>query len=128
MSDLLSELCRVYCIIRADYPQDASRSLVHDLVMYGLRLEGIEYQDREEAAKIAEQIARGKITMDTTKQLDDNEMYNSEISAAIAEFKKARIKIARDKKKKDSEAMCPSCNRIQMTRRCCDVCGTVISE
>lgn len=57
VSELLRELCITYCRIRADYPQCAARSLVHDLVMTGLRLEGIEYQDREDAARIAEQIA-----------------------------------------------------------------------
>jgi len=59
-SPLLRELCLTYCIIRSDYPNDAVCSLVHDLVMRGLALEGIAYQDREDAARIAQEIANGE--------------------------------------------------------------------
>ena len=58
-SELLKEVCRTYCVICSDYPQNECRSLVHDLVMSVFRLEGIEYQGREDAARIAQEIAKG---------------------------------------------------------------------
>lgn len=65
VNELLRELCTTYCTIRADYPQCEARSLIHDLVMTGLRLEGIALEDREDAARIAEAIAYDE---DSTEQ------------------------------------------------------------
>ena len=40
-------------------PQDPARSYVHDLVMQCFRTMGIDYEDREDAAHIAHEIAFG---------------------------------------------------------------------
>ena len=56
---LLRDICTTYWNIRQDMPQDPARSYVHDLVMQCFRTMGIDYEDREDAAHIAHEIAFG---------------------------------------------------------------------
>ena len=56
-SELLRAVCLAYWRERTDNPQGDARGILHQLVIDGLRAEGIEFEDREHAAQLARSVA-----------------------------------------------------------------------
>jgi len=57
---LLRAVCLAYWRERTDNPQGDARGILHQLVIEGLRAEGIDFEDREHAAQLARKVAEGE--------------------------------------------------------------------
>lgn len=56
--ELIKAVCEEYFWYRTNKPQSETRTVLHELVMKCFRIAGIEFQDREDAARIAIRIAK----------------------------------------------------------------------
>ena len=55
--DILRPVCLAHWRARDDDPQGAARGILHELVMDLFKLCGVGFEDREDAAQIAKEIA-----------------------------------------------------------------------